>query len=191
MDRKTPNLFLALSLSLTWGEEGGLTHQEIWVMYFMGMAFAAGVAPGLSTCCPLSGFCWAHRWCLGLLASLGWDKPVHLSESSPSGCRDWRDRTSWLEKSYYCVVKYQMEFTPTRVCLQSHGDKGSFSAETAPTTGCMSGLLLRQPSFKYGSGESASGAGFYTTYRFMAGDVISLEIGVIIGEYKKNAEETS
>lgn len=49
----------------------------------------------------------------------------------------------------------------------------------------MSGLLLRQPSFKPGSGESASGAVFYTTYRFMAGDVISLEIGVIIEEYQK------
>lgn len=85
-----------------------------------------------------------------------------------------------------------MEFTPTRVCLHNHGDKGSFSsAEAAPTTGCMSGLLLRQPSFKPGSGESASGAVFYTTYRSMAGDVISLEIGVIIEEYQKNAEEAS
>lgn len=57
------------------------------------------------------------------------------------------------------------------------------------TTVCMSGLLLRQPSFKPGSGESTFV--FHITSRFVAGDVISLEIGAVIEEYQKNPEETS
>lgn len=78
------------------------------------------------------------------------------------------------------------------MCLWSHVDKGSFSsAEAAPITGCMSGLLLRQSSFKLGSGESASSAAFYKTYRFVASDGISLEIRVIIEECQKNAKDTS
>lgn len=41
--------------------------------------------------------------------------------------------------------------------------KGSFSsAEAAPSTGCVSVLLLRQFSFKSVSGESAAGAVFFT-----------------------------
>lgn len=79
---------------------------------------------------------------------------------------------------------------PTRACLQSRGDRGSFfSTEAAPTTVCMSGLLLRQPSFKPGSGKSTFV--FHITSRFVAGDVISLEIGAVIEEYQKNPEETS